>query len=302
MQKNQILKKIAFFSIPIAIIIFLLKYWAYLMTGSVALYSDALESLVNILSAVLVWWSIHISYKPPDHGHPFGHYKAEYFSAGLISMLVIASAGTIFYVSIKTMIRGEYILNFSLGTFITMGATSLNIIWAFILLRFSKLYRSQALKADAKHILSDVITSVSVLLGLSIAYFTKWYILDPLIAIFAAMNILWEGWKIFSSSINGLMDAALSHEEIVKIQQIIAYNAKGALEAHDLKTRKSGSAVFLEFHLVVDSKMSVYDSHLICDTIEDALRKEIPYAHIVIHVEPEGEAKLPIGTQIIPFA
>jgi cation diffusion facilitator family transporter len=147
-----------------------------------------------------------------------------------------------------------------------------------------------------------VITSFGVIAGLALAILTGWLVLDPLLAILVGLNIVWQGWRVINSSVQGLMDRAAPLEEHVHIRDIISANSKGALEVHDLKTRIAGRATFIEFHLVVDAQMTVADSHVICDRIEEALKAEIPSVRVIIHVEPEDEAKLPAGSTAVPFA
>lgn len=150
--------------------------------------------------------------------------------------------------------------------------------------------------------MTDVVTSVGVIVGLVAAVLTGWQFLDPLLAFIVAINILWQGSKVITSSLGGLMDQAVSVEEHMQIRDIISANSRGALEVHDLKTRIAGRATFIEFHMVVDESMTVGESHAICDRIEEALEQEIPSVRVVIHVEPDGEAKLPLGTPAVPFA
>jgi cation diffusion facilitator family transporter len=150
--------------------------------------------------------------------------------------------------------------------------------------------------------MTDVITSVGVIAGLIGAVVTGWHVLDPLLAVIVALNILYQGWKVTGESLNGLMDRGVDTEEHMHIRDIISTNSKGALEVHDLKTRIAGRATFIEFHMVVDADMSVGESHVICDRIEDALKAEVPSVRVTIHVEPDDEAKLPKGTVAVPFA
>ena len=150
--------------------------------------------------------------------------------------------------------------------------------------------------------MTDVVTSVGVIIGLAAAVLTGWTMLDPLLAIVVAVNILWQGGSVIGSSVGGLMDMGVEPDEAARIRDIISVNSKGALEVHDLKTRIAGRATFIEFHLVVDADMSVGESHVICDRIEDALKAAIPSVRVTIHVEPDDEAKLPKGTTAVPFA
>src|SRR5690606_12158306 len=189
-----------------------------------------------------------------------------------------------------------------LGLGINLIASVINCGWATMLIRVGRRYRSPALEADGKHIMTDVFTSFGVLAGLVGALVTGWAILDPLLAVLVAINILWHGWHVINSSVQGLMDMGVEPAEEIRIRDVISANAGGAIEVHDLKTRIAGRVTFIEFHLVVAADMSVGDAHLICDRIEDALKAEWSNTRVVIHVEPEDEAKLPLGTSSIPFA
>jgi cation diffusion facilitator family transporter len=190
----------------------------------------------------------------------------------------------------------------ALGLGINAAAAVINGLWAWLLVSTGRRGRSPSLEADGRHILTDVITSFGVIAGLALAILTGWLVLDPLLAILVGLNIVWQGWRVINSSVQGLMDRAAPLEEHVHIRDIISANSKGALEVHDLKTRIAGRATFIEFHLVVDAQMTVADSHVICDRIEEALKAEIPSVRVIIHVEPEDEAKLPAGSTAVPFA
>ena len=166
----------------------------------------------------------------------------------------------------------------------------INAVWAYVMIRAGKRHRSPALVADGRHIYTDVVTSVGVIVGLVLALATGWAVLDPLLALAVAANIVWEGWKVISESINGLMDRAATPEDVERIKEIIGENADGSLGVHDLKTRVAGPATFIDFHMVVPRSMSVADAHVICDRLEEAIKEFVPGATIAIHVEPRGEA------------
>lgn len=302
MPGRQKVATLAFWSIIIAFGVMGLKFVAWWMTGSVALYSDALESIVNVISAGAAFWAIQVSHKPADPGHPFGHEKAEYFSAVLEGVLIGIAAVLIIMAVARTWATPQALEQPWNGLAVNAVAAVINAVWAFILIRHGGREKSPALVADGRHIMADVVTSVGVIAGLAGAVATGWHILDPLLALLVALNILWEGWKVVTSSVDGLMDRAVDPDERLRIRDIISANSHGALEVHDLKTRIAGRATFIEFHLVVEADMTVSESHVICDRIEDALQAEIPSVRIVIHVEPDDEAKLPKGTPSVPFA
>jgi cation diffusion facilitator family transporter len=293
---------LAFWSIVIAFVVLGLKFAAWFVTGSVALYSDALESIVNVIASVAAFWAIQVSHKPADQDHPFGHHKAEYFSAVLEGVLIVLAALLILNEVWRSWQAPEPLQKPWNGLAINGFATIINGLWAWTLIRAGRAEKSPALVADGNHIMTDVVTSVGVFGGLVGAILTGWQILDPALAVIVALNILWQGWHVIGSSMNGLMDRAVDTSEHMRIRDIISGSSKGALEVHDLKTRIAGRATFIEFHLVVDAEMTVGASHVICDRVEEALKAEIPSVRVTIHVEPDDEAKLPKGTTAVPFA
>ncbi|MGN6471945.1 MAG: cation diffusion facilitator family transporter [Rhizobiaceae bacterium] len=293
---------LALWSIPVALVVMALKFAAWWITASVALYSDALESIVNVIAAVLALWAIRVSHLPADENHPFGHHKAEYFSAVVEGAMIIVAALLIFREAFFALEAPAPLEKPWPGLAINAVAGVLNAVWAWALIRAGRQEKSPALDADGRHILTDVWTSAGVIVGLVAAVATGWTVLDPLLAIAVAINILYQGWRVIGSSVQGLMDVSVDAEQSMRIRDVISANAGGALEVHDLKTRIAGRATFIEFHLVVDAAMSVGDSHVICDRIEAALKAEIPSVRVVIHVEPDDEAKLPKGTASVPFA
>jgi len=302
MTAKQKIRRIAAWSIVVALGVMALKFVAWRMTGSVALYSDALESIVNVIAAAAALWAISVSHKPADSDHQFGHHKAEYFSAVLEGVLIVVAALLIIAEVWQAWQNPRPMEQAWEGLAVNGLAAAINCFWALLLIRVGRREKSPALEADGRHIMTDVITSVGVIAGLVGAVLTGWHLLDPLLALIVALNILWQGWRVIGSSLDGLMDRAVPVEETMRIRDIISANSKGALEVHDLKTRIAGRATFIEFHMVVDAAMSVGDSHAICDRIEDALKADNPSVRVVIHVEPDDEAKLPPGTGAVPFA
>ena len=302
MPVKQRIRRLAFASIFVAFGVMALKFAAWRVTGSVALYSDALESIVNVIAAGAAYWAIRVSHKPADADHPHGHHKAEYFSAVTEGVLIVLASLLILREAWDALQAPRLMDEPALGLAINGLAAVANAAWAALLIRTGRKERSPALEADGRHILTDVVTSFGVIVGLVGALLTGWAVLDPLLAIIVALNILWQGWKVIGQSVQGLMDVAADPDETRKIRDIISVNSKGALEVHDLKTRIAGRATFIEFHLVVDSSMTVGESHVICDRIEAALQAAVPSVRVIIHVEPDDEAKLPPGTTAVPFA
>lgn len=294
--------KLAFWSIVVAFGVLGLKAFAWMITGSVALYSDALESIVNVIAAAAAFWAIQVSHKPADSDHQHGHHKAEYFSAVLEGVLIVLAALMIVAAAWEALLRPQPLAQPWEGLAVNGFAALINAVWAWILIRTGRQDKSPALVADGQHIMTDVVTSLGVIVGLIGVVLTGYSILDPLLAILVALNILYQGWQVIGGSLSGLMDKAVPLEDNMHIRDIISANSKGALEVHDLKTRTAGRATFIEFHLIVDGEMAVRESHVICDRIEEALRAEIPSVRVLIHVEPDDEAKLPLGTAAVPFA
>jgi cation diffusion facilitator family transporter len=278
-------------SIVVGIVVLTLKSLAYVMTGSVALLSDAIESIVNVATAIAAFIAIRLSAKPADAEHPYGHHKAEYFSAVLEGVLIVIAAVAILREAYFAFLSPRNLDAPWLGLAVNGAALAINAGWSWVLIRQGRARRSPALEADGRHLLTDVISSIGVLAGVSLAAITGWAVLDPTLAVIVALNILWSGWGIVKDSIGGLMDEAVPAETLARIREIISVNAEGAIEAHDLRTRHAGRMMFIDFHLVVPGSMTVSAAHDICDRLERAIKAEFPDALISIHVEPDDRAK-----------
>ena len=284
-------ERIAIGSIGLGCLVLGLKVAAWWITGSAALFSDALETIVNVAASLLALGAIRLAQRPADANHPFGHAKAELFSAVVEGGLVVLAAVSIFqqaWVAWRTPRALEMV---TAGLALNALATGLNGFWSWNLLRAGRRLRSPALVADGYHLLSDVVTSVSLIVGLSVAVITGLLILDPLLAAAAGVYVLFAGMRMIWSSVSGLMDAAPEPAVVNRIRELVGESATGAIEAHDLRTRHAGRLTFLEFHLVVPGSMTVADSHAICDRIEERLKADMDHLMITIHVEPEEKAK-----------
>ena len=283
--------RLAIGSVCIGALVLGLKALAWWITGSVALFSDALESTVNVATAIAALIAIRIAARPADASHPFGHHKAEFFSAVLEGVMIIVAALLILreaFAGFMTPVALDLPIE---GLLINGLATAINAVWAWLLVSRGGRHRSPALVADGRHLFTDVITSAGVALGLILAIVTSWWILDPIMAAIVALNILWTGSKVMRESLSGLMDEAVPPETLETVRAIIAKEAGGAVEAHDLRTRHAGQATFIEFHLVIPGETTVFDAHEICDRVEAALKEAVEGARITIHVEPEHKQK-----------
>ena len=278
-------------SVAVAVAVLALKAVAWWVTGSVALYADALESIVNVAAALAALLAVRLSALPADANHPYGHSKAEYFSAVLEGALIIVAALLILHEAWGAFVAPRAPEQVGIGLAVAAVASSINAAWALFLGRRGKDLRSPALIADARHLWADVVTSVGVLIGVGLVVLTGILWLDPLLAALTAVNILISGGRLLRESVGGLMDEAVPPATMERIRRIVAEQASGAIEAHDLRSRHAGRHTFLEFHLVVPGDMRVSESHEICDRIEAALKAELEGAIITIHVEPEGKAK-----------
>ncbi|MCB4824431.1 cation diffusion facilitator family transporter [Roseicella aerolata] len=278
-------------SVAIACIVLALKLGAWWLTGSVALLADALESVVNVAAAGAALLAVRYAALPPDANHPYGHAKAEYFSAVLEGALIVLAAIAILHEAWGAFQAPRAPEQAVAGLLVSAVATAINAGWAWLLFREGRRARSPALLADARHLLADVVTSAGVLIGVGAVAATGLLWLDPLLAALTALNILWSGSKLMRESVGGLMDEAVEPGLLARIRGAVSTSAEGAIEAHDLRTRHAGRLTFIEFHLVVPGQMTVDQAHAICDRIEAALKAEIEGATITIHVEPEGKAK-----------
>jgi cation diffusion facilitator family transporter len=284
-------RHVALAAILVGMLVFALKFVAFRLTGSVSLYSDALESIVNTVAALGAFFAIRIAARPPDRNHPFGHSKVEYFAAVAEGGLILFAAVEILRSASERFGSPAPLVELDTGIAISLAATGLNGLAAWYLVRMGKRFRSPALYADGRHLWSDVVTTLGVLVGILLAWATGLWILDPILAVAVALHIIWVGIDVIRSSLGGLMDESLSEVEVESVRTAINDHMGAALEVHDLKTRRAGGRAFVEFHLIVPGTMSVSESHDLCDTIEEAIRNQFPQVVVTVHVEPEIKAK-----------
>ncbi len=283
--------RIALWTLLVGVLTFLFKLFAYRLTGSVAVLSDALESLVNLAAAVGMLYAIRYASRPPDESHPFGHSKAEYLSAVVEGVLVVLAAAAIFDAAFRRVLHPLAIARPEAGLFWLFLAALANGGWAAYLIRRGRALSSAALEADGWHLLADSATSLAVMLGVTLAWLTgrPWF--DPLFALLVAAHVLWIGVRIVRRSVGGLLDEALEPRAQAAIERAVAGAMAGAIEVHDLRTRRAGRRAFVELHLVVPSRMTVEEAHAIATRIEEAVKAVHPGAEVTVHVEPEGEAR-----------
>lgn len=278
-------------SIAVGMVVFAIKLLAWWMTGSVALFSDALESIVNIGAAIAAYVAVRWSAQPDDADHLYGHHKAEYLSAVLEGALIVLAAALILREAFFAVMSPVALDAPWSGLAVNLAAGAINAVWAVVLMRYGRSLRSPALAADGKHLMADVITSAGVAVGLVLAVLTGWSILDPLLAAVVAVNVLRSGFALVTESLGGLLDAAPPEEDLSRIRKAILENSDGAIESHDLRARHAGRRTFVDFHLVVPGEMPVARAHVICDQMEAAIRREMGECVISIHVEPAHKAK-----------
>jgi cation diffusion facilitator family transporter len=290
--------RIAAASIVVAIAVLALKAAAAWLSGSVALLSDAIESVVNVVTAVAALAAILYGRRPADDNHPYGHEKVEYFVSLLVALLIGAAAWSILERAWDAWRSGSYLEPPVAAYLANIAAGLLNGAWCYVLVTRGRALRSTALESDGWHLFSDVMSSAGVLVGVFLAQLTGLHWFDPLLAALVSLNILWSGFQLLKVSVAGLMDMAPDKETMAAISRAIAQTGAGALQAHDVRARNSARSTFIEFHLVVAGNMQVADAHALCDRIEHALRQEIPGARITIHVEPEEKAHRSGGIDI----
>ncbi|SPF68837.1 Dimerisation domain of Zinc Transporter [Propionibacterium ruminifibrarum] len=285
------LSRYAWLSIAAALTTILLKGGAAALTGSVSLLSDALESLVNLAAAVMALAMLKISIRPPDANHPFGHSKAEYFSAAVEGVMVLIAAAVIVWQAIERLIRPQMPEQLGIGLIISGVSAVINAAVGLLLIRRGDRLRSATLSADGRHLMTDVITSVAVLVGVGLVALTGWARLDPIVAIIAGVNIVRIGVGLVKSSVDGLMDIALPPELEARLTEVLEGRRTRDISFHAVRTRESGNRRFMEFHLLVPDEWSVKTSHDLAEDIVDELRGVEPDLRVTVHVEPLHDAR-----------
>lgn len=279
------LTRYAWLSIAAALATIGLKAAAYWLTGSVGLLSDALESLVNLAGALMALAMLTIAARPADEEHAYGHSKAEYFSSGVEGGLILVAAVSIGWAAIARLLEPRPIEQAGLGLGVSVAASLINLGVALVLRRAARRFNSISLSADASHLLTDVWTSVGVVVGVGAVALTGWEWLDPIVALLVAANIVWAGFQILRSSVLGLMDTALPAEEVALVRTVLDKYAKHGLQYHALRTRQSGSRRFVSMHVLVPGQWTVQRGHHLLERIEADLRQTLPNLTVFTHLE-----------------
>ncbi len=279
------LTRFAWLSIAAAIFTIVLKAVAYLLTGSIGLLSDALESIINLVGALMALAMLTIAARPADEEHAYGHSKAEYFSSGVEGTLILIAAISIGIAAIQRFITPKPLEQIGIGLGISIMASLINLFVALILLRAGKRHHSITLEANAYHLMTDVWTSAGVLVGVGTVAFTDWKRLDPVVAFLVAGNIIWSGIRIVRKSILGLMDTALPIEEQNTIQKVLEPYIQNGVQCHALLTRQSGARRFVSFHVLVPGIWTVQRGHQLLENMEADIRHAIPNVTVFTHLE-----------------
>lgn len=281
------LERYAWLSVAAAVATIGLKTFAWWLTGSVGLLSDALESGVNLAAALLALSMLRLAAAPPDENHPYGFSKAEYFSAGIEGALIVLAAAGIVWTAVPRLVAPRALDMPLEGLTLTVIASAINFGVAMVLLRAGREYHSITLEADGRHLLTDVWTSAGVIVGVALVFVTGWLRLDPIVAIAVALHILWTGFGLVRRSVRGLLDPAISAQDQREVEKLIAeYARRYGVSFHALRTRQAGARRFVSFHLLVPDAWTVAHAHQLSEEIEARMRAMVPNAAIFTHIEP----------------
>lgn len=282
------LKKYVYLSIVAAVLTISLKLAAYFFTNSVGLLSDALESCVNLVAAVVALIMLNLAEKPPDEKHEFGHNKAEYFSSAIEGGLIVLAAFSIIWSAVPRIFNPQPLENIGVGLLIAVGASLINLAVSIILVKNGKKNNSITLEADGKHLMTDVLTSGGVLLGIALVKLTGWLVLDAVVAIGVALNIIWTGSQLVKRSALGLLDTAIPESETDKINQVLGKYKQQNIRFHSLMTRQAGQRKFISVQLQMPGTWNIHQGHKFAEQIEKDIRMLFPESHTTVftHLEP----------------
>ncbi len=280
------LTKFAWLSIAAAVVTIGLKSGAYLLTGSVGLLSDAAESLVNLVAAVVALIALHAAALPADENHNFGHGKAEYFSAGIEGLMIFVAAGVILVSSVERFLHPAALQSVGLGLAISTVATGVNWAVGLLLLRAGAAHRSVTLAADGKHLLTDVWTSAGVIVGVLLVGLTGWQRLDPIVAAIVGVNILLTGFRLVSASVTSLLDAAMPPDDLARVTAVLGEKRTAEVDFADVRTRESGRHRFVSMTVLVPGSWTVEQGHEVTEAVETAIANDLPDTAVQTHLEP----------------
>ena len=286
----QATQRMAALSIATSLVTLALKFSAYFMTASVSLLSDALEAFVNLAAGLIAFGALTIAARPADEEHAYGHEKAEYFASGVEGALILFAAAAIVYAAVRRFLAPVPLEQLGPGLLVALVAAAANYVTARVMLKVAQQHDSITIEADAKHLMTDVWTSIGVVLGLLVVWAApSWHLLDPAMAVVVALHIVYTGFDLLRRSVNGLMDASLPQTEIAQAEHLIRTELPTHAGFQALRTRKAGARRFFEFHLLLPGGASVREAHDLCDRIEAAFAGRWPNASVTIHVEPNAD-------------
>jgi cation diffusion facilitator family transporter len=279
------LLRFAWLSIAAAVVTMALKAVAYVLTGSIGLMSDAIESLVNLVGAVMALSMLAVAARPADDDHRYGHGKAEYFASFFEGSLIFAAAVGIGIAAVERLFQPRPLEQIGLGMAVSVVASAINLAAALLILRAGRRYQSVSLQANAKHLLTDVWTSAGVLVGVGSVALTGWHPLDPIVALAVAANIVYTGVVIVRSSVSGLMDTALPEADERRVHAVLDRHATGGVQYHALRTRQAGARRFVSVHVLVPGRWTVQRGHHLLERIEAEIRQALPGVTVFTHLE-----------------
>ena len=286
MIERRGLLRFALLSVAAAVVTIGLKAAAYAVTGSIGLLSDALESLANLVAALVALYALWVAARPADEEHTYGHTKAEYFSSGFEGLLIVVAAVGIVIAAVRRFIEPQPIQEPALGLAVNALAAAVNFGVAGVLRRVGKRHESITLEADAQHLMADVWTSLGVIAGVAAAVTTGWHRLDSIVAMAVALNVLRSGVRLLGRSMHGLLDTSLPEENLVEIKEILDAHSSAGVRYHALRTRQAGARRFISFHILVPGSWTVQRGHDLLERIEERIREAVPNSVVDTHLEP----------------
>lgn len=295
------LTRLALLAILAAAATMALKFLAYYLTGSVGLLSDAVESTANLVAAMTALFAVWFAARPVDRTHNYGHEKVEFFAGGIEGFLILFAAVSIAFIAIQRLRNPHELEGIGLGLVIAIVASAINFAVSRILVNAGRRYHSVALEADGRHLMTDVVTSAGVVAGLILVRITGIAWLDPVLALLIALNILWTGYSLIRTSVDGLMDKALPEEDVAALRQAIEAELEPGEYYHALRTRRAGSRDFVDFHLLVPGELTVQRAHEVTHRLEEAVVSALPRAEVTVHVEPIEDPTAWDAAEIVPF-